>query len=121
MAPSTVGQVTCLSPAKPFARLELLFGTTKPDGTAVTEAEWTAFLDTHVTPRFPDGLTVLDGRGQWRNAKSQITREAARVLLIWHVPSVSTEGHIAAIRDNYRRQFSQESVMRADGVGCVSF
>ena len=52
--------------AEAFSRTELFFGTAKPDGTAVTEAEWTAFLADEITPRFPDGLTVLSGMGQWQ-------------------------------------------------------
>ena len=35
---------------------------TSPGGAPVTDAEWAAFLDEEVTPRFPDGLTVLGSR-----------------------------------------------------------
>ena len=112
---------TCLPPAHPYARLELLFGASRPDGREITATEWQAFLDAEVTPRFPDGLTVLEGRGQWRNGRGEITREPARVLLVWHVPTPRTETDIAAIRTAYRRQFAQESVMRVDGTACVSF
>lgn len=116
-----VAPVSCRPPARAIARLELLFGTTKPDGTPVSEAEWLAFLDTEVTPRFPEGLTVLTGLGQWRNSKGRITRETSRMLLIWHVPGPNTEADITAIRDSYIKRFVQESVMRVDGVGCVAF
>lgn len=40
-------------------REELYFGMRKPDATLVTEAESQAFVDSVITPRFPDGLTVL--------------------------------------------------------------
>lgn len=104
-----------------MTRLELLFGAAKPDGTEVSDADWLAFLDETVTPRFPDGLTVLDGRGQWRNARGEIVREATRVLLVWHLPHARTAADIAAIRETYKQRFGQESVMRIDGVGCVAF
>ena len=52
---------TCRTGAAAYARLELLFGLGKQGGGEVSEEEWRAFLETEVTPRFPDGLTVLDG------------------------------------------------------------
>jgi hypothetical protein len=42
-------------------RTELYFGSGKPDGSSVTEKEFRAFVDKEVTPRFPDGLTLLMG------------------------------------------------------------
>ena len=72
-------------------------------------------------PRFPAWFTVLTGDGQWRNADGRIFREPSRVLLVWHVPEPSTEAAIAAIRAAYKQRFGQDSVMRVDGMGCVSF
>jgi hypothetical protein len=40
----------------------LYFGLNTPQG-AVSESEWESFLAEIVTPRFPSGLTVIDGRG----------------------------------------------------------
>ena len=40
------------------------------------DAAWDAFLADTVTPRFPDGLTVLDARGQWRDSEGLIGKEA---------------------------------------------
>ena len=109
------------SPARPHARVELLFGASRPDGRAIDDDEWRTFLDAEVTPRFPDGLTVLSGDGQWRNAAGRITRERSRVILVWYIPRPSSSADIDVIRDAYRKQFAQESVMRVDGVGCVTF
>src|SRR5689334_21818217 len=61
------GVSSCRNGAAQMARMELLFGASRRDGSAVGEVEWQAFLDTEVTPRFPDGLTVLTGYGQWRS------------------------------------------------------
>lgn len=33
----------------------------------VSDEDWRAFLAAEVTPRFPDGLTVIDAAGQWRD------------------------------------------------------
>ncbi len=43
----------CRATAMPYARLELLFGLGRKDGTEIGEAEWRAFLDAEVTPALP--------------------------------------------------------------------
>src|SRR5690606_25210715 len=57
--------------ASDWVRTELYFSLGEwtegaPDREA--EAAWRGFLDREVTPRFPDGLTVVDVYGQWRGA-----------------------------------------------------
>lgn len=119
---SAQSQPACTGESFPMARLELYFGTQKPGGAPVTEAEWGAFLNEEVTPRFPDGLTVLRGNGQWRNAAGVITRETSAVLVILYEPSAEKEVAIQDIRAAYKDRFDQESVMRVDGpTQCVSF
>lgn len=115
-------QPVCAGEAFPMARLELYFGTQKPGGAPVTDSEWSAFLNEEVTPRFPDGLTVLRGYGQWRNAAGVVTKETSAVLVILYEPSAEKEVAIEDIRAAYKDRFDQESVMRVDGpVQCVSF
>jgi hypothetical protein len=111
----------CRADAKPMARLELMFGTARRNGAAVGEADWAAFLDAEVTPRFPNGLTVLSGPGQWRGNGGGIEKERAMMLVIWHEPSARADADIEAIRSAYKARFVQDSVMRIDGVSCVSF
>lgn len=106
----------CPANAKAMARTELLFGAAH-----VGQAAWKEFLAREVTPRFPDGLTVLDGYGQWRGASGAIAREPSRVLLLWHTSGAKADAAIDAIREAYKRRFHQQSVMRVDGEDCVSF
>jgi hypothetical protein len=112
--------LSCRGQAHTMARLELLFGTARPDGEAITEEQWVAFLDTEVTPRFPAGLTVLEATGQWRG-RTGVAREHSNVLVIWYEATVRTDEQIEAIRAAYKRRFDQESVLRVDSVSCVSF
>ena len=111
----------CRAGSTSLARLELLFGLGKRDGSSISDDEWAAFLDAEVTPRFPAGLTVLSGYGQWRGDTGALTREASRVLLVWYTPGPGSEHKIEAIRAAYRERFSQDSVMRVDSRSCVSF
>jgi hypothetical protein len=104
-----------------MARLEMLFGTSRSRGMPVTDEEWTSFLDTEVTPRFPAGLTVLRGPGQWQGNDGSLEKEQSNILVIWHEPSAQADAKIEAIRAAYKRRFDQESVMRVDGTSCVSF
>ncbi len=113
--------LACRADAGPYTRLELLFGLGGQGGGAVSEEDWRAFLEAEVTPRFPDGLTVLAGYGQWRGRSGEIAREPSRVLLIWHRRGADAEADIEAIRNAYKARFGQESVMRVDGTSCVSF
>ena len=111
----------CQLGAAGMARLELLFGMGRKDGGEISDAEWAAFLDAEVTPRFPAGLTVLSGYGQWQGESGELTREKSRVLLVWYQRAADSERKIEAIRSAYKQRFAQESVMRVDGRSCVSF
>lgn len=107
----------CTLPAKRMARVELIFGA----GSIVTPRAWNNFLSREVTPRFPDGLSVFEGRGQWRGKNGVITREASRLLLIWFEPDGASDAKIEAIRSAYKQRFHQDSVLRADEASCISF
>jgi hypothetical protein len=108
-----------------FVRTELFFGTAKPDGTAVTQAEWIEFLDSEITARFPDGLTVMTGIGQWQGEDEEIIQERSILVILLYPREAVGDGSakIEAIRTAYEQEFSQESVLRAsDSLPvCVSF
>jgi hypothetical protein len=99
-----------------FARTELFFGTAKAEGEPVTDEEFKAFVDTVVTPQFPDGLTLLEADGQFRNAAGVIIKEKSFVLILLYPVEDFREAskRINAIRNEYKDQFQQESVLRAD-------
>lgn len=103
---------------KAFRETRLLFGTERPDGgPAVTDQQFMAFIDKEVTPRFPDGLTVQDGRGQWRDRNGAIERERSYELILLY-PQTETgvrDPLIELIREAYEKTFAQESVGRLDG------
>jgi hypothetical protein len=105
-----------------WRRTELYFGSEKPDGEAVTEAEFEQFIDDEVTPRFPDGLTLLTGYGQFRNSAGVIIEERSMMLiLLYPIQMSDASKKIEEIRKAYKDAYDQESVLRVDGVGRVSF
>jgi hypothetical protein len=90
----------------------LFFGRDVPGGEAVSEEAWSAFLREVVTPRFPDGLTVWRGEGQWRNAAGETVREGVFVVEVFHPGGPAADLAILEIAAEYRRRFGQESVLR---------
>jgi hypothetical protein len=106
---------------EPFTRTELFFGRDRPEGADVSDAEWATFVDTVVTPRFPDGLTVFDADGQYLPTDGELIKEDSKVLLLLHDGSAEISQDIEEIRERYKTQFAQESVLRIDTDVCVSF
>jgi hypothetical protein len=88
----------------------------------VTDAVWRDFLATVVTPRFPAGLTFLDGTGQWRQPESgRIVAERATVLRIITDRNADTIRRLEEIRTAYRERFAQDSVGLVTAEVCASF
>ena len=99
----------------------LYLGRSIPGGGTVSDGEWAAFLAEVVTPRFPDGLTVLRGEGQWRDAAGAVVREPSFVLELYHPPGAAADAAVEEIAAEYRRRFRQEAVMRVRAPAGVRF
>ncbi|MFC7261960.1 DUF3574 domain-containing protein [Streptomyces lutosisoli] len=107
-----------------YIESRLFFGTERPDGgAAVTDRQFMAFIDKEVTPDFPDGLTVQNGRGQWRDAHGMIERERSyELILLYPVAQAGpSDRKIEEIRTAYEKVFAQESVARVDERTRVDF
>ncbi|MFN8456017.1 MAG: DUF3574 domain-containing protein, partial [Anaerolineae bacterium] len=110
------------SPGELWRRTELYFGSEKPDGSVVMPQDFEDFVDEIVTPRFPDGLTLLTGYGQWRDSAGVIIEEESNVLiLLYPMDDKEANGEIEQIRNAYKDTFQQESVLRVDDYSQVSF
>ena len=99
-----------------FYRTELYLGRSIPDGGMVSDVEWDKFLADVVTPRFPDGFTIMNATGQYREKSGKIDKEPSEVLVFlypkWRLQS--SRRKIEEIRRAYIKQFKQESVLRLD-------
>ena len=69
-----------------------------------------------ITPRFPDGLTLLKGNGQFRGEDGVIIKEDSFVLILLYPLEDFRDSSrkINVIRERYKDQFQQESVLRVD-------
>jgi len=98
-----------------WIRTELYFGQAKPQGGLVSESEWESFLDQSVTPRFPNGFTVVHAQGRYLMSDQTLQKEPAQMLIILHPESSSdAETKIAELVHEYIHRFNQESVLRSD-------
>jgi hypothetical protein len=107
---------------EPAVTVQLLFGRSLKGGGEVDAAAWRDFLATSVTPRFPDGLTVLEGSGQWRDrATGRIGAEPSTIVEIVTDATPGTAAKLSAIREEYKIRFHQESVGLVANRACASF
>ena len=100
---------------------ELYFGLTKPGGEIVSESEWQEFVSAVITPRFREGLTVLDGSGQFLNSSGMLIRENSKIVILIYEKSPEKDRAVNEIIETYKRTFQQESVLRATSEVKVSF
>jgi hypothetical protein len=101
-------------PAAQWLRSELYFGVGDLDisDNGMGEMRWRAFLDREVTPRFPDGLTVLDAYGQWLDhGKKEPSRLRSKVLVILHEDTPANRAAIDAIRLAWKTATHDQSVL----------
>ncbi len=93
----------------------MYFGRDRPGG-EVSEEEFQTFLRTVVTPRFSDGLTVVNASGQFRGNTGEIIKEKTKLVILIHSNTQDENRAIQEIIDKYKAQFQQESVLRVTSI-----
>ena len=133
-----IAVVTACSPAEPAAEPDvaacpegwdrvteyrLYFGRSDSSGSpdAVSDDDWAQFLADTVTPRFPSGLTVTDGAGQWQAGDGEILKEQSKVLTLLVWPDETAAERLDEISAEYEVRFNQESVLLTSLQTCASF
>lgn len=115
--------------ASGWVRSELYFGVGEEQGAGdreqadtISDAQWRAFLDKEVTPRFPDGLTVFDAYGQWLfRGDAEPNRLRTKVLVVLHEDSPKRRADIEAIRLAWKQATRHQSVLWSRQAVEVSF
>jgi hypothetical protein len=88
----------------------------------VSDEQWQAFVDREITPRFPDGLTIADAQGQWRDsATGAIVREPSKALTVFLDDEARGRSALGQIAEAYKRDFHQQAVALVVERSCVSF
>ena len=88
----------------------------------VSEQAWREFLDSEVSTRFPDGLSVIDVYGQWQG-KQQTSPERLRskMLVIDYPDTPANRAKVEAIRAAWKQRTGDQSVLRVTQPADVSF
>lgn len=92
------------------------------DAKGVSEDAWRVFLDKEVTPRFPDGLSVVDVYGQWQGpTQREPERLRSKMLVIDYPDNATHRASVEAIRAAWRAKTGDLSVLRVTQPAEVSF
>jgi hypothetical protein len=112
----------CLLPSeKGMIEAQLFFGRDVEGRGSVSDGEWKGFVEGVIAKEFPDGFTVSDGEGNWRDPKSgQIVRERSKVVLIV-APERGLAGRLRTISESYRSRFHQTAVGVVTREVCAAF
>lgn len=114
--------LSCSGAQHPRQVAELLFGRDIGRRIGVSETAWSHFVAQELTPRFPDGLTITDATGQWRDAASGgIVREPTKKVEIVLPGRGDDQARLDAVVKAYKRQFHQHSVGIIVRPACVAF
>ena len=123
-APTLAGDPAHPGATKGWVDTKLYFGlgpADEPDK-GISEAEWRAFLDEQVTPRFPSGLSVEDVYGQWQGKnQAHPMRLRSKVLIIDYPDTAENREKVEAIRAAWKAKTGHQSVLRVTEPADVSF
>ena len=115
----TCAPVSCTAPLKPALEINLYFGRDIEGGGEVSEGQWAEFVTAEVTPRFPDGLSVLNVAGQTRNSLNQTLRERTKLLVVVVFDAPAHKSKVEAIIEAYNKRFGQHGVFRTEQAVCA--
>jgi uncharacterized protein DUF3574 len=101
---------------------ELMFGRKIGERIGVSNTAWARFVDREITPRFPNGFTVIDAQGQWRDTDhNKVMREPSKLVQIVLPGTDEDQQRLGEIATAYKVRFRQQSVGIIVRPGCVGF
>lgn len=107
---------------QPWAESTLYMGRGQGEAGGVSDAQVQAFVDEAIVPAFPDGFTLFDARGHWRDGKSgRSVNETTLVFVVVHPPGPAADAALRAIADAYIERFAQSVVLGSSQPACVTF
>jgi Protein of unknown function (DUF3574) len=120
-ADEVAASIRCRPPLEPWTQVELYFGRSLGGDAVVSEEAFEHFLAEEVTPLFPDGLSVVDVAGQFRDGDGMIVREPTKLLILLVPDAAGVAPDVEAIVAAYKERFDQQSVLHAEQPVCVGF
>lgn len=106
----------CPASLHPATSAEIVFS---GDEAVVSYADWRAFVDSEVMPRFPASLPTSDV--YQAGGKGPFTRQQARAVLLVLTGADRERDKVHAIRDAYRDRFRHQQAVILESPACVAF
>jgi hypothetical protein len=120
--PAAAEPAACPPPLKRMLRAELYFGRNIGGHLGVSNRQWARFLAHVLAPRFPGGLTVLNGDGRWRDSVSGAPmHEPSKVVIVVMPDDAAAHGQLAEAMQDYKKAFKQKSVGLVTQSVCAAF
>jgi hypothetical protein len=102
--------------------VSLYFGRDEQGGGFVSDAQWSAFAAGVIGRQFPDGFTVFDANGQWRDPSTGVVgREPTKVVQIAAADSPALAAAVKIVVAAYKTEFHQEAVGIVSNRACAAF
>jgi hypothetical protein len=106
----------------PVAVFTLFMGKAIPGRDDLTDNEWRSFVDDTVSVNLPNGFTVFDANGGWRNPLTNRTaQEGTKVLLVALPDSAESRAAVNRVRHEYQLRFRQQLVGMTVENACATF
>jgi hypothetical protein len=108
--------------ASRMVETDLYFGQTRPDGSMITEIEWTDFRNTQIAKVFDRGYTVIKASGNWLDPIThKLITEPSYLVICYYKKSSQMSQQIDSVRNWYKIMFQQQSVLRVDKKAKAAF
>ena len=87
----------------------------------MSEESFQSFLADEVTPLFPDGRSVIDVAGHFRDDEGDVVREPTKLLILLVPDVVAVASDVETIVAAYKERFDQQTVLHTEQPACVAF
>lgn len=115
-------QVNCPYSLLEWRETKLFMGLSRSGGGAVSKHEWEKFVADNFVSRFPNGFTIVETTGYWRDETTKATvYENGKQVVILHEATPALETTINEIAEKYRSRFDQQSVLISSSRANVRF
>jgi len=101
---------------------KMFMGLSRSGSGAVSKHDWDKFVAENFVSRFPNGFTIVETTGYWRDKNTKATvYENGKLIVILHEATPGKEMMINEIAETYRSRFDQQSVLISSNRANVRF
>jgi hypothetical protein len=115
-------RVNCPHSQLDWLETKMFMGLSRSGSGAVSRHEWDKFVAENFVSGFPNGFTIVETTGYWRDKNTKATvYENGKQVVILHEATPGNETMINEIAEKYRSRFDQQSVLISSNKANVRF